>query len=189
MKYHGAGSIIFTTKRGIICALLPYDISRKQYNDFGGKKDHKHKDVIDTAQQELFEESGASIYISKKYFKYYVNVKIGKGFYRFNFLKINDIKIKKYFDNIKVLKRNGAPKYWIETNDLRYVPVKNLLKNSKYVKDINGEKIKLNGRIRIGIKHGKHIISKIIKRGGLNGVYRKNKKKSYLKNTETLYIK
>lgn len=159
-KISGAGVIIITTYDNIPCIVLAYDIKRRKYNDFGGRfEPHKHKNILDTAKQELYEESAGLFDVKKKYFKKFKDCKLHQTYYRYYYIKIKHVNINSYQTKLKKLKKNNAPKYMLETNDITYIPIMNVKKKTK---DVFGDDIKIHNRALHGIKIGKKIIDKYI---------------------------
>ena len=158
MRYAGAGVVIIEIIKNIPYIILGYDKYRKQYIDFGGRYEkHKHKDIKETAQQELFEESCALFKIKK--LKFFVNLKFKNTIYKMYFVKLKNIKLDLYFSNLTKLQNNNAPKHFLETQDITKVSLFQVFQCNPV--DIYGNQIKIHGRVKDGIQKMFHLIHKI----------------------------
>lgn len=150
--FSGAGVLIFQDDN----ILLFRERKSKRYTEPGGKFDKKHDNIEDTAIDELYEETCCLFdirNIEKR--NNYVDIEYIKGYlYRLYIINIHD-KIEDiedtYKQNLKRLVQINAEKYYLETDDVVFVKVDDILKNNKNIIGDNGKKIKLRHRVKMGV--------------------------------------
>ena len=149
MKLSGAGVILFEVIQNRINMILVRETSTRKYTEPGGRKEKKDT-IIETARKELYEETGAYIWISDaKLLRDWILH--GNKKYKAYIIFIKEIDIDDYFGNLEVIEDdNSFPKSFLETDDITKVSIEKLqrsiLRNSREVIDVFGNKITLKGR-------------------------------------------
>lgn len=167
--WSGGGVVVLEDYRHISgniikCMIVSRDRARKSYVDFGGTFEKKDIDIKITAVRECLEESAGLIDINENTSLDHTDIDSGKVIdkknvkYRAYFVKINGLCRKDFLDNLKKLKNNNAPKFWLETNDIAHIPLleieKIITSDNNIVKDVIDRDINLGKRIIDIIKNG-----------------------------------
>lgn len=177
-KYSGAGTLIiedYYTKNGYAepCIILGRSVFSGLFSDFGGRYEHKHKNLKKTASTELREESANLFNISTKYFDTYVDIRSGNYYYRLYLLKINGASRMLFNHNINVfnsMRMHGirVPRCWMEVDMIVHIPLRNInfsylaQKGQVYVYDIDNKQIPLSGRTKYAIYSAQILIYNVI---------------------------
>ena len=171
-QYSGAGVLFFeVVPKEEPHLIVVFDNHKKSYVDPGGCG----KKPLSTAQQELFEESGTLLYISKKLLRKssYINRKLKNGKYYRAYLFFSKIRLDKsaYHNNLNQLQNAGASHIYLETSDIQRIPVSLLYKSVKSGKRCvtlaNGKTLYLHNRVlellEILFEDGIHYFLEILK--------------------------
>ena len=171
-SYTGAGVLVVEDYRKdgerIPCVLIARNKSSQKSSDFGGSYETSHKSISVTASKELLEESCNLINVKSEILEKSNSIDIDgyrNTFYRVYVIKAQNIS-SKYFNNNKTIinEHPDSKRQWKETDKIYHIPISNidfdtlLLRKTIVVKDVNGDNVILDMRLRKVLKSGEDII-------------------------------
>lgn len=162
MNYVGGGFLPITCEKGepiLILGREHYGKSKGLYADFGGGIDRKKdSNIIDTVLRETREEF--YLLIKNIYTLPYVDVPTYSGkYYRLVIGRLDNYSFDYFYLMREHYKQQAKGKYshLTEMDHLVHIPIKNIIEslanNKKYVKDLEGNKIRLRSRLWLAFKH------------------------------------
>ena len=168
-SYSGAGVIVienyYKNNKTIPCFVIARNKASKQYSDFGGSYEKKHKNIAYTARFELLEESANLLNIPINHFTRRNSFDLNASstgiqkYYKVFVIKINGIARKYFNHNINTITKQHAPHQWKETDDIAHIPITNIdiiainKRGIVTLKDVDGRIITIAGRLKGILRH------------------------------------
>jgi len=174
--YSGAGVIVIEDYRNsdksvTPCILVARNRASQKVSDFGGGYAKKHKMIEVTAFEELLEESRNLINVGPDILKQSEQFDILKkdDYYRVYVIKGQNVATKYFRENMEIIDSDpDSKRHWKETDGIHHVPIDNIPfdilteRGRKFVKDIHGNDIELQMRLRKALFAGKDIIMRVL---------------------------
>ena len=171
-SYTGAGVIVvedYRQKNRIVPTILvARNRASNTVSDFGGGYAKKHKKIEVTASEELREESRNLIRVDSTALKDSTNFDIEgtrDTHYRVYVIKGQNVASKYYEHNKEIIDSDPtSTRQWKETDGIHHIPIENIdfkriLNRGKVkIKDVHGEEVELQMRLRKVLKVGEDMI-------------------------------